>query len=257
MEECDRLGDKPTLFPDGKIAALEDSNLSDWQNESEIPSGSMLLLSSVNRYLEMEGLGLEEDQEEQQIGEDLQDGGYEDMENLEGEEELETSQVGMQEEDVVDLNKSDSLNNSMAKERPRRIHVPEHWKDYPLVIEGAIADSIIHCQLSSPKLKKLTKAIKDIITTNISFPVAGKTHNLAFTTVQTYFHRTRARLCRVLGERCLPAGVQRLITPTTTYSRLLNDVEQINKPSNASPLLPIREPSFRMIMLAIKGTLYP
>ena len=67
-------------------------------------------------------------------------------------------------------------------------------------MEEAVTEAVKSCQYEDPsKKKRLASAVYEAVSGQKTMKMAAVDNNVPFTTLQTYFHRTRVALAKLFG----------------------------------------------------------
>uniref|UniRef100_A0A914XFP5 HTH psq-type domain-containing protein n=1 Tax=Plectus sambesii TaxID=2011161 RepID=A0A914XFP5_9BILA len=97
---------------------------------------------------------------------------------------------------------SSSTGGSSGSYQPfKQLDIPQSWKDNSEVMETAVWGAVQGCQYDDPQKKeRLCSAVMEALSGRKTMKAAAAMHEVPFTTLQTYFHRSRARLQRAYGQ---------------------------------------------------------
>uniref|UniRef100_A0AC35GRF1 HTH psq-type domain-containing protein n=1 Tax=Panagrolaimus sp. PS1159 TaxID=55785 RepID=A0AC35GRF1_9BILA len=148
----------------------------------------------------------------------------------------------------------------------KQIVIPEHWKKFPEKMQNAVWTAVSYCNYDDIEKKhRLCQAILDVMIGQKTLKAAASNNNIPFTTLQTYFHRSRITM-----ERCMEEDeeVQRAkpkddsITPplhTTLHSQKrepkpIDNFEELEQSLAALATLPIEQQNQFVQMLLCSDT---
>uniref|UniRef100_A0A7E4W1C4 HTH psq-type domain-containing protein n=1 Tax=Panagrellus redivivus TaxID=6233 RepID=A0A7E4W1C4_PANRE len=83
----------------------------------------------------------------------------------------------------------------------KQIVIPDHWKLFPQKMESAVWTAVSFCNYDDmDKKHRLCQAILDVMIGQKTLKAAASNNNIPFTTLQTYFHRSRITMERCMEE---------------------------------------------------------
>ncbi|CAG9538886.1 unnamed protein product [Cercopithifilaria johnstoni] len=83
----------------------------------------------------------------------------------------------------------------------KQVEIPESWKFETQKLREAIRTSVAHCHYDDPcKRERLGNAVFEALSGQKTMKAAASAHEVPFTTLQTYFHRSRARMAKIMND---------------------------------------------------------
>uniref|UniRef100_A0A915Q6M1 Uncharacterized protein n=1 Tax=Setaria digitata TaxID=48799 RepID=A0A915Q6M1_9BILA len=93
----------------------------------------------------------------------------------------------------------------------KQVEIPASWKMESRKLREAVRISVAHCHYDDPsKRERLGNAVFEALSGQKTMKAAATLHEVPFTTLQTYFHRSRARMAKIMSDsdNALPEQIQ-------------------------------------------------
>ncbi|KAM3725627.1 Vacuolar membrane protease [Dirofilaria immitis] len=107
----------------------------------------------------------------------------------------------------------------------KQVEIPASWKLESRKLREAVRTSVAHCHYDDPsKRERLGNAVFEALSGQKTMKAAATTHEVPFTTLQTYFHRSRARMAKIMNDsdNTLPEQIQIPVSLTLSSSDMGN-----------------------------------
>ncbi|VDO31767.1 unnamed protein product, partial [Onchocerca flexuosa] len=114
----------------------------------------------------------------------------------------------------------------------KQVEIPASWKLESRKLREAVRTSVAHCHYDDPsKRERLGNAVFEALSGQKTMKAAATTHEanhytlqVPFTTLQTYFHRSRARMAKIMSDsdNALPEQIQIPVSLTLSSSDMGN-----------------------------------
>ena len=94
--------------------------------------------------------------------------------------------------------------------------IPDSWRNNPKVLRQAVLDAVNNCKYGNDhKKSQLAQAVLEAVGGKQTMKAAALMYDVPFTTLQTYFHRARVVIVRMLGKYTVLAFAMNTIQVTT------------------------------------------
>uniref|UniRef100_A0A0R3RSZ5 HTH psq-type domain-containing protein n=1 Tax=Elaeophora elaphi TaxID=1147741 RepID=A0A0R3RSZ5_9BILA len=107
----------------------------------------------------------------------------------------------------------------------KQVEIPESWKLESQKLREAVRMSVAHCHYDdSSKRERLGNAVFEALSGQKTMKAAATAHEVPFTTLQTYFHRSRARMAKLMNDNdnAPPEQIQIPVSLTLSPSDMSN-----------------------------------